>query len=410
MSIMTEKKVVPKLRFREFNDMYNLSNFGNEVKLFNGYAFSSNDSTKKGVKWVKIADVGINVMKTNTPSYLPLHYKKDYEKFLLHEGDYVVALTRPILTGKLKIAKINSHYNSSLLNQRVGKLESENDLDYIYFFLQRDIFISKIENRISGSEPPNLSPSEISSLKIFLPEALEQQKIASFLNNIEEKLKQLTKKKELLEDYKKGIMQKIFSQEIRFKDNNGNNYPNWEEKELANVFDVVSGKSKSKYLSNNGDYVLVDMGGISSFPRLIANKKTDYCGDFLTTNDLVMPKDDIGGGFIIGKVVGIPKNNKYICGDHVFKLTIKSGHILYFKYAINSFIINKSLRIKANGTAQIGLRKGDVENQILFVPHIQEQKKIANFLSSIDKKIDLVSTQIEKTKEFKKGLLQQMFV
>ena len=93
-----------------------------------------------------------------------------------------------------------------------------------------------------------------------------------------------------------------------------------------------------------------------------------------------------------------------------YRLTYKKGYLIYLKYAINSYRVNKSFRQKANGTAQISLNRKVVETQLIQFPILKEQKKIANFLSSLDSKIDLVNTQIKNTKAFKKGLLQQMFV
>jgi len=123
--IKTDKQLIPALRFKEFDGEFELSKLGDELNLFNGCAFSSKDSTEKGVRWVKIADVGINEMKLDAPSFLPSEFKEKHSKFLLNKGDYVVALTRPILGGKLKIARINNDFDGSLLNQRVGKLESK---------------------------------------------------------------------------------------------------------------------------------------------------------------------------------------------------------------------------------------------------------------------------------------------
>ncbi|EKE24929.1 MAG: hypothetical protein ACD_5C00354G0006 [uncultured bacterium] len=193
----------------------------------------------------------------------------------------------------------------------------------------------------------------------------------------------------LLKEYRKGIIQKIFAQEIRFLDNDGNNFPDWEERKLEEIFDIYAGKTKSIHINGKGNNIIVDMGGISSEGKLIANKYTDYADDFLTTNDLVMPKDDIGGGMIIGKVARIPENNKFICGDHIFKLTIKKGSVVFLFYAINSFKISRSFRKKANGTAQLGLSKGSVENQKIPFPSILEQQEIAEFLTLIDNLIEL---------------------
>ena len=247
-------------------------------------------------------------------------------------------------------------------------------------------------------------------IKINLPTLEEQTKIADCLSIWDdsiENLKSLIENKKL---YKKGMMQKLFSQEIRFKADDGSDFPDWEEKKLCQIFNIVTGKSKSKYINENGNNIIVDMGGISSEPRLIAKKYTFLDTDYLTTNDLVMPKDDIGGGLIIGKVVSIPENNKYICGDHIYKMTIKEGCIKYFQYVINSYSINKSFKQKANGTAQIGINKKEVDNQIVPFPCIEEQTKIANFLSAIDEEISLLEQKLEQLQLQKKGLMQGMFV
>ncbi len=177
-----------------------------------------------------------------------------------------------------------------------------------------------------------------------------------------------------------------------------------------NVCKRSSAKSKSQYIMKNGSNIVVDMGSISNEDKLIGTKRTTLQEDCLTKRDLVMVKDDIGKGKIIGKVVMIPKEGKYICGDHVYRLTVKNVNVIYLYYAINSYAVNKSFRRQANGTAQIGINNKTVDDQIIPYPNITEQKKIASFLAAIDYKIDHVQSHINQTQQFKKGLLQQMFV
>lgn len=203
------KNKVPKLRFPEFTGEWEEKKFHSIFKIFNGYAF------------------------------LPFDYKKKYSNFLLNENDYVLALTRPILNNQLKIAKVNSNFHNSLLNQRVGKLESNQNIDFVYQLLQRNNIVSKIEVNIAGSDPSNLSAKEINNLKTNIPSLPEQEKIASFLLEVDTKIEKLEKKKELLSQYKKEMMQKLFSKKLRFKDENGNDYPEWEEKKLEEIGEVI---------------------------------------------------------------------------------------------------------------------------------------------------------------------------
>src|SRR5690606_30550254 len=114
-------------------------------------------------------------------SYLPLEHKEQYQKFSVYKGDYVLALTRPILSGELKIAPIDDVFHGALLNQRVGKLVTDQNISFVYYLLQTSKLISDIDKSISGSEPPNLSAQQIEGLKTRIPLVDEQQKIAEFL-------------------------------------------------------------------------------------------------------------------------------------------------------------------------------------------------------------------------------------
>lgn len=209
----TEGETLPKLRFKEFeNDgEWEEKALGKVFSIFNGYAFSSAESVGEGVLWVKIADVGIQEMKKDTLSFLPLQFKDTYSKFLLKKGDYVVALTRPILNRKLKIAQIDDFFDGSLLNQRVGKIETKNNKTFIYYYLQKENLVKTIEDNIAGSDPPNLSPNEVNSIELLIPQLQEQQKIANCISSIDEQIAAESERLSALKVHKKGLMQGLFT-------------------------------------------------------------------------------------------------------------------------------------------------------------------------------------------------------
>jgi len=389
---MNETKV-PKLRFPEFSDKWDSKPLGKIFSIFNGNAFSSNDSTTSGTLWVKIANVGINEMKNENLAFLPSDFSDKYPNFLLKKGDYVIALTRPILNGKLKIAQIDEFFNNSLLNQRVGKLLSENSHSFVYTILQKDSIVSAIDTNISGTDPPNLSPSEIEDIIINIPSLPEQQKIASFLTTVDEKLQSLKKKKTLLEQYKKGVMQKIFSQEIRFKDDNGNEFPEWEEKTLG---DCLNYEQPTEYLVTSTDY-----DDSYKTPVLTAGK-TFILGYTNETNGIfnkrlpVIIFDDFTTAI---QFVSFPFKAK----SSAMKILIANSEY-NIKYLFEAM---KNIKYEIGGHERHWISKfSQLEIQC---PCFSEQTKIANFLSAIDDKINHCQTQIEKTEMWKKGLLQRMF-
>lgn len=210
---MMQKVFSQEIRFKddgkEFPD-WEVKKLEKIFSLFNGYAFSSGDAISNGAKWVKIADVGIQKMRTDNLSFLPKDYITKHKKFILKKGDYVIALTRPILDGELKIASIDDFFNNSLLNQRVGKVVSENNTTFIYYLLQQKWLIKSIENNIAGTDPPNLSPKEIGYIKIEIPKITEQTKIANFLTKIDNKINTVNEQIEESKEYKKGLLQKMY--------------------------------------------------------------------------------------------------------------------------------------------------------------------------------------------------------
>ena len=212
MNKQTTETLVPKLRFPEFRDAgeWEERPLKKVFSIFQGFAFSSKDSANEGVRWLKIADVSIQQMNHSTPSYLPVDYKEQYERFSVKQGDYVIALTRPILSKRLKMAAVDNVFHGALLNQRVGKLVTTQNITFVYFLLQTSKLISDIEKSISGSEPPNLSAQQIEDIKTYIPSEKEQKEIADFLTSIEEMITAQTQKVDALKAHKKGLMQQLF--------------------------------------------------------------------------------------------------------------------------------------------------------------------------------------------------------
>ncbi len=207
-----EGETIPRLRFPEFRDAgeWKERSLKEVFSIFQGFAFSSNDSVDAGVRWLKIADVSIQKMNHHSPSYLPVEYSEQFEKFAVAKGEYVIALTRPILNGQLKMAKVDRVFDGALLNQRVGKLVTTQQNAFVYFLLQSWKLISEIEKSISGTEPPNLSAHQIEDIKTCIPKKPEQQRVANCLSSLDALIAAHTEKLEALKAHKKGLMQQLF--------------------------------------------------------------------------------------------------------------------------------------------------------------------------------------------------------
>lgn len=248
----------------------------------------------------------------------------------------------------------------------------------------------------------NITDNAFFSLKILLPPLDEQKKIAEILSTCDEAINLTINLIESKKQFKKALMQNLLTAKIRFpqfKDE-------WEETKLGEICDISTGTSKSRFIGD-GKFYIVDMGSITQDGLLNLTKTTNLSQDFLDFGDLVMPKDDIGGGKIIGKVTVIDKDNTYVLSDHIFRIkTTENSNFL--AYLINSDLINKKIRREVSGTAQLGLSKRTIENLKIKLPNLKEQQKIAEVLTACDDEINLLNLKLENLKKQKQGLMQKL--
>ena len=151
----------------------------------------------------------------------------------------------------------------------------------------------------------------------------------------------------------------------------------WKEVRLGEICELSLAASKKSRSDGRGRYIIADMGSVSKDGSFLTHKTTDVRDDVLRTGDLVMPKDDIGGGQIIGKAVLVDEDERYVLGDHVYRLRLSDGFPAFVRYGINSYKVNIQLRSKVVGSAQLGLGRRAVLEQPISFPPLKEQEAIA---------------------------------
>ena len=264
-----------------------------------------------------------------------------------------------------------------------------------------------VKYNTEGGTIQRLYNNIIKSTEFICPTKPQQTAIATVLSGTDELIEKLEKLIEKKNNIKQGAMQQLLTGKKRLSGFS----EKWEVKKLGEIFSLSATYSKSKFIDNGGCYLIMDMGSISSVGRMIALKRTFLSTDILKTGDLIMPKDDIGGGNIIGKVAYIDHDNKYVLGDHVYKLTAKTFGIdtLFFSYLINSNAINSELKKKVAGSAQLGLGRKSVEEQNIKIPKDKtEQSAIATVLSDMDTEIEKLEAQLTKYQNIKQGMMQTL--
>ncbi|MEI7999119.1 MAG: restriction endonuclease subunit S, partial [Candidatus Omnitrophota bacterium] len=306
------------------------------------------------------------------------------------------------------------------LAQRVIKLTGKKDKIYNLFLKHRLIspqFQKKIDEKGSGTTAKGIKGSELHKLDVFFPTLPEQTKIATFLKAVDDRLNQLKQKKILLEQYKEGVMQKIFDQEIRFKEVDGNEFPEWELKKMMEIGEFKNGINKGKEDFGFGfPFInLMDVFGKSTI--------SDLKLDLVNANEKELKLYELKKGDVLFIRSSVKKSGvgetSLVLED--LKNTVFSGFLIRFRdtklgidlgfkkycFAVKKF--RENLIALSTTSANTNINQESLNELVIPIPSLEEQTKIANFLSAIDEKINCCTDQISKTEQYKKGLLQKMF-
>ncbi|ESE39925.1 restriction endonuclease subunit S [Shewanella decolorationis] len=404
----------PILRFIEFQsegyESVRLSSQLLSYKLGGNY---SNTNIPTGFPLIKMGNLGRSCMNVDKVEYIPVSEIIDADDLMKHGDLFFNTRNTLSLVGKVAIWKCElpvAYFNSNLL-----RLEFRNNY-YFNYLLNSPLQIKKFKSIASGTTSvAAIYTKDLLKLPLHIPKSdKEQQKIADFLTSVDSKISQLTEKHRLLNEYKKGVMQQLFSQRLRFKDKDGNAFPEWEERPLNVLASKCTEKNKGRLvkdaLTNSAKYGIIAQQDY--FDKDIANADN-------TDNYYVVNIDD----FVYNPRISEHAPVGPIGRNHVKKGVMSPLYSVFrFKNNVNLDFIEYFFKGSTwyrymNSVANFGARhdRMNISSADLMAlpcpyPCLAEQQKIAQFLQALDNKITAVAEQIEQTKQFKKGLLQQMFV
>ena len=423
----------PKLRFKEFSEDYNFSKFQEaSIQIIDGdrgnnYPKSDDFYDNEYCLFLNAGNVTKSGFKFENTQFINKEKDALLRKGKLQKNDLVITTRGTV--GNIAYFDESIPFENIRINSGMVIARSEIDVEPIYLnqILKSDLFEKWLEKNVFGSAQPQLTVKLLNSISISYPSKAEQTKIATFLSAVDEKISQLTQKHALLSQYKQGMMQKLFSQQIRFKADDGCEFGDWRKVKFSESFVFHNTNSYSRaLLSEVGEVMNIHYGDIhTKFSMLFdvskeivpfLNDQIDFTkiaeNQFLKEGDLVIA-DASEDYKDIGKAIEVVhlNNQKVVAGLHTYIARPVQPFALGFcGYLMQTFEVREQIKKLATGTSVLGISKTNIGKVEIKLPCLEEQTKIANFLSSIDQKIDVVSEQLEQAKLWKKGLLQQMFV
>lgn len=402
----------PELRFPTFSDNWSQKQMKDICVVSQGLQIPISE---------RFAEDGENRYFYITNEFLKENAEKEYfienppKSVICTEND--VLMTRTGNTGKV-ITNVNGVFHNNFF--KIDYDDSIIDKDFLCYFLN-NFNTQKMIMRLAGTSTiPDLNHKDFYSIKINYPSLPEQRKISDFLKKIDKKIDLLEQKHKHYKDFKNYSMQQIFTQKLRFKDANGDYYNNWEKILLKDADIIISDGNygeaypKEKDFTNEGvPFIRVvniqnskltfeDMRYIS--PSLHSKLLQGH----LNENDiLISTRGDIGLIAYVTKEFANSNINAQLCLLRVNDENICPKYLFYF---LSTPFSQRQLLQFQTGSALKQLPKNNLKYLKLIIPPYEEQKKIVDFLVEIDKSIGLIEENILKFNQFKKGLLQKMFL
>lgn len=407
----TIKKHVPKLRFSDFSGEWKIDRIDKYIKRINDPVVV--DNTKE-YKQIGVRSHGKGIFHKDPVTGADLGNKR---VFWIHTKAFIVNI---VFAWEQAVALTSEEEKGFIASHRFPMfvpLENKADIDFVLMFFLRPKGKHLLGLASPGGAGRNktLGQAEFAKLKVIFPDIAEQQKIAKCIKAVDTKTSKLRKKLNLLQSYKLSVMQKIFSQEVCFKKDDGTSFPDWESKKLNELLFEPKKRNhdlrfgKEDVLSVSGNFGVVNQIqhlGRSYAGASVANYHVVENGDIVYTksplklNPYGIIKANKGEAGIVSTLYAV-----YSC-----KETANSEYLDYY-FSLDGNL-NKYLRPLVQKGAKNDMK---INNQRVLIdpiicPSKPEQEKIVKFLKSLDVKINAASKQLTEVESFKRGLLQQMFV
>lgn len=418
---------VPKLRFKEDNEKEYP-----EWKSFNFFSiitkivdFRGRTPLKLGTHWAEektkyLALSALNVKNGYIDKNSDTHYgdKELYELWMrgneLYKGQTLLTMEAP--AGNVAQVPDDEPY---ILSQRTVALCPNPEI-ITDGFLARVLSSPKVQKKImtlaTGGTAKGISQKSLKFLDIKIPSLPEQGKIADFLSSYDRMIDVQSRRVEAMRTRKKGLLQKIFSQEIRFKDDHGQEYPEWKCSKLSECTKLIKDGTHGTHKNVDEGYPLLSakdiLGNKITIPKDCRKiDKQDYEAIYknyrLKNDDLLLT--------IVGTIGRVGYySSEY--GEIAFQRSvaiIRMNDLILPRFMLFELMASKfqiELAKRQSQSAQAGIYLGELSSIPIYYPSLPEQQKIADFLTAVDKQIDVEEKRLETMKTIKKGLLQQMFI
>ena len=405
---MSEVANIPQLRFSEFSGEWEEKKLGELCKFTQGVQIPFSEQLTKykegAIRYLYIRDFFTDDF--------PYYVKDQYPNKVIHT-DEIMMVNTGNTAGKAFMGA------TGVLSNNAFKVSFDKTKVSNIFLFQRitsDTIQRRIKSFFNAGGQPHLGHKNIAIIPMGFASLKEQQKIAAFLTAVDNKIEQLSKKQALLGSWKKGLMQQIFSQAIRFKADDGSAFPVWEEKNIVELAKTSIGlvTSMTPYYVDKGVPLIRNNDIFQNKIRKEKLIRLDYEFDQLNknrrlfTNDIVtVHTGNIGASAVIDEELngcqGFATLNTRIKNQN----EISSSFLCWYYNSTRNIKYALSM---ATGDGRSNYNLKDFNKATIPVPSLPEQTKIAAFLTAADNKIEQVGKQFDESKQFKKALLQQMFV
>ena len=386
---MVDEKLVPKLRFAGFTDNWEeitIKDYSTIKGRIGWRNLKQSEYTESGPYLIAGKHIHNGIINWDECDHLSVERYEESPEIALKKGDVIFSkdgsLGNPALIKELPSeATINGTMMLVRLNNKVSP-------NFFYQILNSDYFFRLLHILKSGSSIPHIFQRDMENFKFKIPNSYEEQnKISKFLENIDKKIELLEKKHNTYVNFKKYLMQQIFAQKLRFDFTAG-----WKEYKLKDLLTVKSSSISINQLEDNtGEYPLYGASGFL--------KNIDFCE--MNRDYISIVKDGSGVGNL-----SYHEKNSSIVNTSQYLLPKKDFDITFLYYLLQTLNLLKYV----NGSSIPHIYFKDYCIEKVDIPSLEEQQKIGKLLVNVDKTMENINKKINSTQEFKKGLLQQMFI